>query len=874
MSSLISEAFRALFSYTFLLFLFFTLSFSTLSLAQDIPLSEGKQYTIGKINVTGTTTFNTKTIVAYSGLREGQVIYLPGDVVSKTIKKLWALGLFQDVNLYITNVEGNVADLELNITQLPVLNEIRIDGVSKSKSEDFTKENKLSKGTKVTENLITTTKNYIRNHFKEKGYLNTKVLSNVSKPQDTTLKNTVNLLLKVDKGERVKINDIIIQGNEKFTDAKVRKQLKKTKKKFPLRFWKRSKYIVEDYKEGKQSIIDKYKEKGYRDARIVSDSIATISNEAIDIYLNIEEGKRYYFGDITFLGNSVYTDEQLQRKLILKKGDVYNGILLEERIADNTKPDADDITNLYQNNGYFFSTINPVEVNVRNDSIDFEIRINEGKLAYFNDITVVGNDKTNDHVIYRNIRTNPGEVYSKEKIIRTIRELGQTNFFDSEQLTPNFKNVDQNAGTIDVEYSVVEKGSSQFELQGGYGGTGFIGTLGLSFNNFSIGNIFNKEAYRPLPSGDGQTFALRAQASQSFRTFSIQFVEPWLGGKKPFQLSTSFSLTKQFNYNFTTAEVDKNQSFLLTGGSVGIAKRLKWPDDYFTLSQTIGFKHYNLNNFSSGLFTFGDGSANDLYYTFGLIRDNTSVSPIFPTAGSRLAFTAQASLPYSLFGNTDWAALAQERSEELDESGGVVTDRVSEIDQERFKWLEYYKIKLSGDWYTSLPKKFVLKSTFQFGFLGAYNQDRGVIPFERFQLGGSGLGATSGVASVENVALRGYPDAEVISKSRDLKEDEYITTSSSGSPLYNKYSLELRYPVSFNPTATIYALSFIEAGAAYDNFRQFDPFDLYRSAGLGIRIFMPAFGLLGIDFAYGFDPLTNESSAHGWETHFVLGQQF
>lgn len=866
MSSL-AKAVQNTVSYTYLFTLILTISFCTSSYAQDAPLQDSKEYTIGSIEVTGSTTFNTKTILAYSGLREGQLLYLPGDEISKTIKKLWGLGLFADINIYITHIEGNVADLELHIQQLPLLSDVRIEGVSKSKSEDFIKENGLNTGAKITENLVTTTKNYIRNHYKEKGYLNAKVLTSVTDVEDTLVSNTVNMLVKVDKGERVKINEIIVNGNEKFSDKKVRKQLKKTKSKFPFRFWKRSKYIAEDYKEGKQAIIDKYKEKGYRDARIVTDSVSRVSDNLIDLHIDVEEGNKYYFGDITFLGNSVYSDEQLQRKLVLRKGDVYNGVLLEERIADNSKPDADDITNMYQNNGYFFSRINPVEVNVHNDSIDFEIRIIEGKLAYFNNITVTGNDKTNDHVIFRNIRTKPGDVYSKDKIIRTIRELGQTQFFDTEQLTPNFKNIDQNAGTLDVEYSVVEKGASQFELQGGYGGTGFIGTLGLRFNNFSIRNIFNKDSYRPLPSGDGQSLSIRAQASPSNRIYSLSFVEPWLGGKKPYQFSASFSHTKQYQFNFTTRDVDKSQSFLLTGGSLGIAKRLRWPDDYFTLSQTIGIKHYNLDNFNTGLFNFSNGSANDLSYTFGISRDNTSVSPIFPTGGSRLSLTAKTTLPYSWFGNTDWEGLAAERADDETDF-----DRISEIDQERFKWLEYYKIKFSGDWYTSLPKKFVFKSSFQFGFLGAYNQDRGLIPFERFQLGGSGLGGNNGVASLENIALRGYPDGQVVSTSRDLQGEDI--TASSGSTIFNKYSLELRYPISFNPTATIYALAFIEGGAAFDSFKQFDPFELNRSAGAGIRIFMPAFGLLGIDFAYGFDPLSGETGPHGSEIHFVLGQQF
>jgi len=809
--------------FTLLLLLFNAIS----AKAQDLSLGNGKQYVLGKIEVTGTTTYNKNTIITYTGLQEGELIYLPGDKISRTVKKLWDLGLFKDINFYITKIEGNVAYLELQITQVPVLNEIRIDGVSKSKKATFIKDNDLKKGTKVTENLITTTKNYIRRKYREKGYLNTKVLINTSEVKDTVAKNSVNMVVRVDKADRVKIDSISIVGNEKISDAKIRKYLKKTKQKNPLRFWKRSKFIEEEYKEGKDKIIEKYKEKGYRDARIVSDSIIKGEND-IALQLKIEEGNKYYFGDITFIGNSVYTDDQLARQLILKKGDVYNGVLLDKRITDTSKPDANDITNLYQNNGYFFSRINPVEINVQNDTIDFEVRVTEGKLTRFDRITTTGNTKTNDHVLYRNIRTRPGEVYSKEKIIRTLRELGQTNFFDTEQLTPNIKNPDPNAGTVDVEYSVVEKGASQFELQGGFGGTGL-----------------------PLPSGDGQSLSLRAQISQIFRTYSLSFVEPWLGGKRPYQLSVSFSYTKQFDFDRT-----------------------------FTLSQTLGYRVYDLDNFQrfgrNGILGFTDGVSNDLTYTFGLSRNNTSISPIFPINGSNLAFNFKTSIPYSLLGDTDWKALRDERLS-LNPNNAVDAERISEINQQRFKFLEYYKVKFSGDWYTSLPKKFVLRSSFSFGFLGAYNNDRGLIPFERFQLGGSGLGGNNGgLASVESIALRGYPDNQVTSTTRDLNPDARVTTGGS-STIFNKYSLELRYPISLKPSATIYGLTFLEGGAAYNNFKQFNPFQLNRSAGAGIRIFLPAFGLLGIDFAYGFDPLNplaGETGPNGWETHFVLGQQF
>ena len=574
-------------------FILFILLGTTTLTAQDRPILEGKKYTIGGITVTGTTTYNESTIITYTGLRVGEEIYLPGDKISEVVKKLWKLNLFSDINFYITKVEGNTAFLELNIAQVPELEAVKVVGVKKAKEKEFIKDNDLKKGAKVTENLITTTRNYITNKYKKDGFLNTKVVINTIPVKDTIPDketNKVKMTVRVDKGDRVKVNKIRITGNEKLSDAKIRKAMKNTKQKVPLRFWKRSKYIVADYQEDKENIIKKYKEKGYRDARIVKDSLTIQGKDGVTLDLAIEEGNKYYFGDIKFLGNSIFTDEQLARKLVIKKGDVYNGVLLEKRLTDNTRPDADDMTNLYQNSGYLFSSINPVEINVQNDTIDFEIRIREGKLAHFEHITVTGNDKTNDHVIYREIRTKPGQQYSKEQVVRTVRELGQLGFFDPEQLAPEFKNVDQNSGTLDIEYKVVEKGASQIELQGGFGGTGFVGTLGLSFNNFSIRNIFKGEAYKPLPMGDGQKMSLRAQASTFFRTYSLSFVEPWLGGKKPFQLSTSFSYSRQFNFgNFNrigggrARNIDRDAWFDILGVTVGIAKRLNWPDNYFTL---------------------------------------------------------------------------------------------------------------------------------------------------------------------------------------------------------------------------------------------------------------------------------------------------
>ncbi len=836
-------------------FLFFT----TLAVnAQQSDFARGKTYILEDVQVTGNTNFNPSTIISFSRLKIGEEIEIPGEQIANAIKKLWDSNLFSSIDVYLAKTEGNKAFLEINLFDLPELNEVTIQGIRKGKIESLINENNLKKGEKVTENLITTTRNYITNKYKKQGFLNAKTTVTTREVIDSIEKSRVDMLVFVDRGQKVKINKIIFNGNEKISDKKLRKAMKNTKKKNPIRLLKRSKYIEEDYKEDLISVIDKYKENGYRDARIISDSIAYKDDKTITLYIDVEEGDQYKFGKISFVGNAVFSDQQLQSILKINEGDTYNGVELKKRIADDSKPDAVDITNLYQDNGYLFSTINPVETSAEGNIIDMEIRISEGKPAYFNNVSVTGNDKTNDHVIYREMRTKPGTLYRKSDVIRTIRELGQLGFFDAQLLTPNMKNFNTQDGTVDIEYEVVERGSSQIELQGGYGGGGFIGTLGLSFNNFAIKDLFKKEAWTPIPSGDGQSLALRLQASRFFQTYSFSFSEPWLGGKRPVQLSTSISLTRQFLFDPISRDADRNRRFNIFGLSVGLAKRLKEPDDYFTLSQAIGFQHYDLKNYNTGLFTFGNGYSNNLSYTIGLSRNNLYTDPIYPEGGSNFSVTAKFSFPYSLLNDVDYGALREER-DALDPTDPDDAARIGEIDQERFNWLEFYKIKFQGDWYTRIYERLILRSRMEFGFLGAYNQDRGVIPFERFFLGGDGLGNFA-LDGREIIQLRGYPNQSL--------------SSQDGGSIYNKFSLELRYPITLGAQAKIYGLTFLEAGASYDSFRDFNPFNLNRSAGFGIRIFMPAFGLLGIDFGHGFDPLPGLSVKNGWETHFIIGQQF
>ena len=842
---------------------------------QTLDDSKRKDYTLTDISIEGQTVYSAETIITYSGLKKGDIVTIPSGIkISNAIKKLWDSNLFNNIDVFISKIEGAEISLQIKLDDLPELKEVKITGVKKSKISGIIEENKLISGVKVTENLITTTKNYLESKYRKDGFLKAKTIITTTTVIDSVKKSRVNMTIRIDRGDKVKINKIEFHGNDKLSNKRLLKSMRKTKKKNPIRFTKRSKYIEADYKEDLASVVDKLKEKGYRDARIISDSLTIDKNGDISLKINVEEGEKYTYGTINFLGNTIYSDQQLNQLLKIKKGDTYNGVELEKRIADTSDPDAFDLTNLYQNNGYLFSTITPVEISADGNVIDMEIRVTEGKPAYFNNVSVKGNVATNDHVVYRELRTRPGQLYSKSNVVRTIRELGQLGYFDAQEISPDLKNVNPNDGTLDVEYTVVEKGTGQFQLQGGYGGGGFIGTVGASFVNFSIKNLFNKEAWKPVPRGDGQSLSLRLQTSRFFSSYSLSFSEPWLGGEKPVQFSTSISQTKQYLYNRATRSADKDRSFNITGITIGIAKKLNVPDDYFVLSQSFQFQYYDLNNYNTGLFSFGNGSSNNLAYTIGLSRNNTFNDPIYPIGGSNFSLSAKATFPYSAVNGVDYTALREEREQksqriqELSTSTddndiierNEASERIVEIDRERYKWLEFYKIKFSGDWYAKIKGNLVLRPRFEFGFLGAYNNDRGVIPFERFFVGGDGMQQFSRLDGREAVPLRGYPNQSL--------------SDNDGGSIYNKFSLELRHPITLKGQTKIFAMAFLEGGSSYNNFKDFNPFSIKRSAGVGIRLFMPAFGLLGIDFGHGFDPIPGQVGKSGWQTHFVLGQQF
>lgn len=808
------------------------------SISSNTPVSfeRGKEYILGGITVTGLKKFAEETVKVFTGLRNGQPIKLPGDKLTSAIKKLYESKQFSNVDVYLSKVDGNTIYLEFNVLELPQLNIVKINGVKKGKIKDLEKEAELKLGTMVTDNFVVTTKNYITKKYTDKGFLKAKV--NINIREDSIDPTLVNMNLFVDRGSKIKIKNINFSGNDKLSDKSLRKAMSNTKQKFTGRFWKGSKYIQEDYIEDLESILDKYSRQGFRDARILKDTITWNEDNTIDLNITLEEGRQYRFSEIKFVGNKEFTDEQLQSILRIDEGDIYNGAVLNERVYGDGTPTSQDITTTYQDTGFLFSSIKAVETKVENDSITVEIRIREDDKARIRKVTVSGNEKTNDHVIFRELRVKPGDLFSKSDIIRSIREIGQLGFFD-QNVVPDVK-PDYNNKSADIDFAVVERGGSQIELQGGYGGGAFIGTLGLSFNNFSIRNIFNKEAYTPLPMGDGQSLSLRLQTSRTFSTYSFSFTEPWLGGKRPKALSFSVYSSNQYQINPQNFDVDRDRSLGIVGASIGLGQRLKWPDEYFQLSQTIAYQSFNLNNygFRVGSGILDNGTLNNLSYSATIERNSAGPTLIFPTYGSQFSFGIKATLPYSLFNDRDYTNLDA---------------------AEKYKWLEYFKLNIKGRWFTSFTDKLVLMTNAEMGYLGFYNDEIGLSPFERYFVGGDGI-AVFQLDGREVIGLRGY-------------ENNQLSPLEGGS-IYNKFQLEMRYSITDSPSASIYTIGFLEAGNSYNNFETFNPFELKRSAGVGIRIFMPAFGLLGIDFAHGFDSLPGRTEKSGWQTHFIIGRQF
>ncbi|MDA9199284.1 outer membrane protein assembly factor BamA [Schleiferiaceae bacterium] len=797
----------------------------------DFGLIPGIDYEVAGITVSGAQDLDPNVVIMLTNIRVGDNIQFPDPKISDAIRTLWRQQLFENITFSVVNKSGRKVYLDIRLQELPKMSKYFITGVKKSWKDDIREELDLRAGKVVNENLVVMSRNKIQSYFREKGYLNATV--DITQERDSSFNNAVILGFRVKPGSRVKIGEIVFVGNESVSDKVLLKAMKNTKMKGKAIF-KVSKLRKKEYSEDMRALVAKYNSMGYRDARIIRDTNYRIDEELINIEITLEEGRKYYFGDITFVGNTKYDTPLLRSILKINRGDIYDSQHLNERVSFD--PNGNDVASIYLNNGYLFSQVVPIEKNVQNDTIDVEVRIQEGRQATIRKVSITGNERTNDHVIYREVRTRPGDLFSKAMIQRTIRELSQLGYFDQTQIGVN-PVPDPQTGTVDLEYTVVEKSTSQLELQGGWGANRVVGTLGLNFNNFSAKNVGNKRAWQPLPTGDGQTINIRAQSNGLyFQSYNASFTEPWLGGKKP----NSFTGTIYHNVqsNGVQASDPNRQSLLITGINFGLGQRLKWPDDYFTLYQGLEFRRFNLNNFPTGFLNYNKGISNNVNYKFTLGRNNTDV-PIFPTRGSQISFAAELTPPFSLLrDDIDYKSLSSE---------------------ERFKLVEYHKWKLNADWFAPITSKFVIRTHGEFGYLGSYNKDLGLPPFERFYVGGDGL-ANFVIDGREIIGLRGYTNNSI--------------TPGGGGALYNKYVFEMRYIIANNPSAQVFPLIFMEAGNNYDNFWDYRAFNLKRSAGAGLRIYMPMFGLMGVDVAYGFDPEPNGATASGWQTHFIIGQQF
>ena len=807
-----------------------------------LDYSSPRTYEIAEISVSGTQNLDHSALIAIAGLEVGQEIEVPGEIISKAITNLWKQRLFTDVKITATKLQGELIFLNLYVEERPRLSKYRFKGVKKGKQESLRDEINLTRGAVITANLINNTKQEIKEYFVDKGYFNTEV--EITEENDSTLRNTKILTIKVDQNQRVKIKDIRIEGNELFADKKIRRFLKNTKKARVTGLFKPSKYIKSNYEKDKRGIIAKYNAQGYRDAKIYFDTLYKISENRIMIEMKISEGKQYYFGDLKWIGNTKYSNAELDRILGIEKGDLFNKDLFDQRIYQDQN--GRDISSLYLDDGYLFFQPNVVETEVRGDTIDFEIRLREGQQARINEIRIIGNTKTNDHVIRRELRTNPGDLFSRADIIRSQRELIQLGYFNQERMGIN-PIPDQESGTVDIEYTVEEQPSDQIELSGGWGGGRIVGSLGVTFNNFSAKNMFKKDAWRPLPAGDGQRLSLRAQTNgEFFQSYNISFTEPWLGGKKPNSLNVTGYYSRQTNGALRTItnqntgeEIDNpnRQALGIWGVSIGLGQRLQWPDDFFTLYNEISYQYYDLQNW--GNFIFRSGFAHNLSFKHNLSR-NSIDAPIYTTRGAQTTLSLQWTPPYSLFDGRD-------NYDELN-------------NQERYKFIEFHKWKFNSSWFTPLAgneRKLVLNTKVGFGYLGEYNDRLGQSPFERFYLGGDGLSGFN-LDGSEIIAQRGY--------------DDRTLSPQTGATVVSKYTMEVRYPFTLNPSATIYGLVFAEAGNSWLNIEQFNPFEVKRAAGVGVRIFMPFFGLLGLDWGYRFDDVPGRVDPNSrTEFHFSIG---
>lgn len=832
---------------SFIAALLLLVSFSAMAQEKQeiVDFMSPDDYIIGGLTVSGIRFLDKNALIGISGLRVGQEVTIPGEAVTTAVQKLWMQGLFSDVRISITNTVSDTVFLDIALQERPRISSVKYNGLRKSEETDLVKKLNLPVGSQVTAYLLNTAENIIKDHFVEKGFLNTTV--NFIQKEDPDQPNNVILTVNVDKKKKVKIGDITFTGNEYFPASKLRRQLKGTKKK-NLNFFRASKFIGEKFKEDKEKLTTFYNDNGFKDFTILSDSTYKISEDRIGLNLKVSEGSQYFLRNVDWVGNSVYRKEDLEKVFNIKKGTVYNQSLINDRL-NGTAGAQDAVSSLYQDYGYLFSRLTPVESKVDKDSVDLQIRIYEGDQAYLNNVIIQGNTRTNEHIARRELYTLPGDLFSKEKIIRSIRQLGVLGHFDPEKINPT-PLPDITNGTVDLLYKLEEKANDQFEVSGGWGAGMLVGTVGVRFNNFAMRNFFNLKEWRPYPSGDGQSLSIRAQSNgRIYQSYNISFVEPWLGGHKPNTFSVS--LYRSLMTNGKKRGEDGRQSMIIDGASVGLGKRLSWPDDYFSLYGELSYQRYNLNNYNVYRFLFENGDANLLSLTAKLTRFSTSPNLIYPREGSSFTLSVQATPPYSSI------------------SGKSMIDVPDEV---KYNWIEFHKWTFKSDYYYPLTpnKKLVLNARFAFGYLGFYNKNIGPSPFENFYLGGDGMTGYSFYGR-EVISDRGYTNGSLTPSI--VRNNEKIAAGN----VYSKITFEMRYPISLNPQATIYGLAFLESGKAWYKLSEYNPFRMNRSAGIGLRANLPMFGLLGVDWGYGFDPVEDPSAypnANHSQFHFVIGQQF
>ena len=843
-----------------------------------ISYSNPKEYIIANIEILGSQFLDKNALISLSGLKVGDKIRIPGADVSSAIDKLWAQGIIGDISIYASKIEGEEVSLTIELAERPRLTRFSFEGLTRTQEKDIRESINLIRGRVVTDALVKNAELTIQKYFAEKGYLNADIKV-VQKP-DTLLSNSIQLNVTVDKKRKVKINRIDFSGDTIFTDSKLKSKLKKTGEKprvsifkdlagklvslfkpkelkefittkekvsvgeylgdhLKINIFKSNKYIEAEFENDKNNLIAFYNSKGYRDAEIVADSIYDHNGNSVNIDIKVDPGQQYKFRDIIWTGNYVYEDKTLQDVLGIKEGDIYDLELVNKKL--NYNPQGTDISSLYMDNGYLFFEVNPIEVSIKDDSIDVEMRIKEGPQAKINEVIISGNDRTSDHVILRELRTLPGEYFSRADLIRTQRELSQLGYFDPEQVSP-VPMPNPADETVDIEWNLVERPSDQIELSGGWGGAfGFVGTLGLVFNNFSIRNIPHFDKWRPLPVGDGQKLSLRMQANgRRFQSYTFSFNEPWLGGKKPNNFGVNYSYSVQRSLNNFTNEVFG--SLKVQGVTLSLGRRVQWPDDFFTVSNSISYLNYDLFNFGQSL-GFSSGVSNNINFNTTIAR-NSIDNPMFPRTGSMISLSVALTPPHSLWRDLDFESASPE---------------------ERYKWVEYHKWMFDTKFYTKLIGNLVLETRAHLGFIGSYGGGSQIGPFERFFLGGDGLTGQNFLLGNDIIGLRGYENNSLVPP-----PDE---NGLEGGTIYNKYVFELRYPLSLNPSATIYITSFLEAGNNWNDPKEFNPYNMYKSAGFGARIFMPAFGLLGVDWGYGFDTPPGGVDISGPQFHFSIGQQ-